>query len=99
VPKRVIWKIQLPDPGDLHHAALPGAWRVVAAGVQDGAHVAWVEVEPDRPVVERPVHVLGTGWPIPDEMYGADVRLEHRATYQWGVFVWHVYEGVVTPPW
>jgi hypothetical protein len=93
---RTVWKIDLPQPGDLNYVDLPGPWRVVAAGVQDGAHVAWVEVDPDLTPVSRPVHVVGTGWPVPENMYGADVTLQHRATYQWGAFVWHVLEGVVT---
>lgn len=92
---RIIWKVQLPDPGDLHYEALPGDWRVLAAADQGGVNVAWVEVDTGKPVSERPVHVVGTGWPLPTDMYGDDVRLEHRATFITGPFVWHVYEGVI----
>jgi hypothetical protein len=94
--ERTVWKIELAAPGDLSSVALPGHWKVVAAAVQHGVHVAWVEVEPGMPEVERPIHVIGTGWPVPRNMYGDDVRLEHRATIVDGSFVWHVYEGVVT---
>ena len=91
---RTIWKLTLPDPGDLHHAPLPAGARVVHAAIQRGAYVAWVEVDPDAPVIDTTVHVVGTGWPIPEDMYGADVRLEHRATLIASPFVWHVYQGV-----
>jgi hypothetical protein len=94
MPERSIWKIALPMPGDLYWENLPGNWRILGAGVQGDSHVAWVEVEPGEPLVSRPVHVIGTGWPVPRHMHGDDVRLEHRATYQWGSLVWHVLEGV-----
>lgn len=91
---RFIWKIDLPDPGDLTWVELPGDWRIVAADMQGGRPVAWVEVQPALELVTRPVHVIGTGWPVPKHLYGDDVTLVYRATWQWGAMVWHAYEGV-----
>lgn len=97
---RTIWKFTLPDPGDINSERLPVGARVVAAGVQEGAHVCWVEVDDSKPLVDTALHVMGTGWPVPTEFY--DDRLAYRATFQSGPFVWHVYQGVpeeIQVPW
>lgn len=92
---RTIWKITLPYPGDLGWFSLPSGARLLSADVQNGVPVGWVEVDTDVVVTEdTAIHVVGTGWEIPENMYGEDVTLEHRATFQDGAFVWHVLQGV-----
>lgn len=92
---RTIWKIVLPDPGDINWKTLPLGAQVRHVGIQDGAMCAWVEVESEAPPVDIAIHVTGTGWPVPvDSFYGDDVYLEHRGTIQVSGFVWHVWQGV-----
>lgn len=45
----------------------------------------WVEVSGDPTETGHKLHVLGTGWPVPD-------HLEHVGSAVCGSYVWHVYK-------
>jgi hypothetical protein len=60
-PRRItIWKYALPAYGAVTHAMPDGAVPL-SVGVQDGAAVVWMQVDPSQPKVDRSFVVRLTG--------------------------------------
>ena len=47
----------------------------------------WVLVDPNKPIGERTFAIVGTGYPMPD-----DIPMTYLDTVQIRSFVWHVFE-------
>jgi hypothetical protein len=98
--KRVIWKYELPRPGDPPKTY---SWRfgtIVHVGKQGDTLMVWASVAvPEKDIAPPKEHrhdlmVVGTGWEF-------DQEAEHVGTIFDGPFVWHVlrtYNGTPLPP-
>lgn len=66
---------------------LPEHHKFLHAGVQNGEHFLWLEVDPqpDDKFIESPYVICGTGRTVP-------VGAAHKITFFDGPFVWHVYD-------
>jgi hypothetical protein len=85
---RVVWKYELPEPGD-HALELPFGAEVLSVACQGDRLCLWALVEPDAPKELRRFRVLGTGWEF--ERAGR-VKFVGTALMQDGALVWHVFE-------
>jgi len=82
---RTIWKTPLASTGP-NLVDVPVGARPLAAAMQGGAAALWWQVESDAAMEQRTVHVVGTGWPLPE-------GLDHVATIlaDEGRLIWHVF--------
>lgn len=71
-------------PGASCSVKLPAGAKPVLFGKQGEQWCLWAEVETDQPMIEREVHIVGTGWDVP-------VGAEHVSSWQDEPFVWHAY--------
>lgn len=54
---------------------------------QGGMLVLWAAVDPQQPIVQRDLSVIGTGWDLPCG------TATYMATAQQGSLVWHLIDG------
>lgn len=82
----VIYKypLKLVDGQDVN---MPHGARLLTAQMQNDELCMWAEVDLDRPIGQRRINVIGTGW-----MYGGGYIGNYIATAQDGPFVWHVFD-------
>lgn len=84
-----VQKVEMPSGAQLLHVAgqevseyRPGmAWHEVVP-------MLWAKVDPDAPMTQRLIGIVGTGNPAPDDDEGVYV-----GTAICGALVWHVYDG------
>ena len=60
---RTVWKFNIPVEGSI---AMPKGAQPLAVQIQDGAPCLWTMVDLTQPSALYPIHVIGTGHPIPD---------------------------------
>ncbi len=65
---------------------IPGLRRFIHVGVQDNQICLWAEVDTSLPKEAYEIHVLGTGWSLPEE------PIRHIGSVEQSIYVWHVYE-------
>lgn len=85
---RKIFKYPI-DIADEQFLELPQDARILSVQVQDGIICIWAMVRPDNPTIRRRILVVGTGNPLPDEIWAA----HYLGTVQVGRGVWHVFEA------
>jgi len=68
---------------------LPEGSDILKAGVQDGEIYIWAEVDPDQPLKEGTILVVGTGHELPDRELG------YIDTVFLDDLVFHIYIGEV----
>lgn len=82
----VIWKFPI-ERGELGRR-LPRGAKIISAGVQDGWRITiWALVDPEAPLVERLIEVVGTGSSpaLSDGIFIGTVFV--------GLYVFHVFDG------
>lgn len=84
-----IWKFPL-EVTDVQDVALPAFAEIISAQNQGGTLFLWAIVDPDHKLLDRRIHILGTGNPVPT--VPSRKRLRFIDTVQMGMFVWHVFE-------
>ena len=82
----VIYKYKL-EITDSQVIQIPDGGVILSVADQDGALCLWAAVNPERPVVNRMIEVIGTGNPI------TSGRKRYIGTVVMTPFVWHVLES------
>lgn len=69
---------------------MPSGAKVVAIQCQNDIPCIWAEVETDNPMMNRRIHIFGTGGPIETE------NLKYLGTVQQygGGLVWHIFQAL-----
>jgi len=87
---RTVWKVNLNEAWTMAGAdapvKLPVGAEIIAAQYQHGDLCVWAIVDPDAETEDRPIHVIGTGNPIPDGVSYVDTVQAGD-----GLLVWHVF--------
>ncbi len=83
---RRIYKYPLRISGE-QDVEMPEGAELLSVGGQGGELVLWAQVDPDARLVRRKVILYGTGHELRDEPH------RYVGTVQFGIFVWHVYDG------
>jgi len=88
---REIYKYRVPVKDVWHDVAMPSHATIVHVACQDtpGVVSLWAEIENESASVTRSFRIYGTGQSIPDDTDYVGTALD-------GMFVWHVYENVLT---
>lgn len=83
---KVVYKIDLPKPGDSIHVYFRTSFKPLHVGLQNDIARLWFEVDPTEKDGE-PVELIciGTGWTVdtPD--------IQYMGTIIDGAFTWHYY--------
>ncbi len=82
-----IWKFPLVVT-DRQNIRLPSLHRVLSVQEQGDQIMMWVAVDTDASYVNETFVIVGTGYPIPDDIAIKD----HVGSVQQGMFVWHVFQ-------
>lgn len=83
---RTIWKYPVPVQ-DRTVLRVPSDFDPLTVQVQGQSLCLWAAVDSDLPLAEVEVRVLGTGYPVPEDLGGE----YYVGSVQDGVFVWHVF--------
>ena len=88
---KVVYKLQLPEPGQIFDARLSRVVGFLHVGLQMGKPCLWFEVDPEtKETVEYMITCVGTGWAFEGE------RCFHIGTIVTDSgFVWHYYAHIV----
>lgn len=81
-----IYKYQLTDAETT--LQVPDATQWLHVDEQSDRVTVWAQVFTDQPLVDRTLHIVGTGLPVPDGAH------RHIGSCKIGPFVFHVFEGV-----
>jgi hypothetical protein len=84
----VIWKFAL-EVTDTQRVFMPNRAKILSAAHQNGYVCIWAMVNPDRPLQERVIEIIGTGNPFPA---GSGIDRKFIGTVVANPFVWHVFE-------
>lgn len=90
VIKQTIWKFPLEITG-VQEVRLPRGAKIISVANQNGVICLWAMVAPDSPLEPRIIFIYGTGHPLPEDsgrFLGSVLQ---------DPFVWHVFEGTITP--
>lgn len=85
---QTVWKYSLPCAG-VNRLLLPTGAQVLHVASQNDDLCLWVQVDPERSVVWRTFHVVGTGHDLPSD---AVLRFVGTAMLFAGSLVLHVFE-------
>lgn len=93
--KRTTWKFHL-HPSHVDHSdtvivRMPRGSHLLrtAMAVGPDTMAIWAVVDPEEPIVERAIRIIGTGNPLHD-----DIALDkHVGTVSMPPFIWHVWDG------
>lgn len=89
---RTVWKYEL--PGSETTLDLPVDAKPIHVATQGAGTICmWVEVDPSAPTRRRRFYVVGTGHPIPPDVF-PPIHVGSFLTDQAGTFVFHVYESL-----
>ena len=89
---RIIHKYAL-HPG-MATVTLPGNAEILTVQAQYDSPELWALVEQDNPIETRVFHIFGTGWIIPDDPSGRELRYINTYQQAGGELVFHVFEEV-----
>jgi hypothetical protein len=82
---KTIYKFEL-DECTMVEVNSDSRWLKVDA--QDGNTYLWATIDTDKPIVEKAIHIYGTGHELP---YNVDFA-DHIGTFFQGPFVWHAFD-------
>lgn len=85
---KVIWKYPL-EVTDRQEVPMPAEAQFLHVGLQNGQVCVWALVDPSKEMETVPIHIVGTGNPMPPDNDWA----YHLGTVQQGPFVWHIFIG------
>jgi len=71
---------------DVQSLELPKGYEILSVGEQGGGLVMWAEVDPEQPLYQARIRIVGTGQPI------SPVDRQFIGTVQIGMMAWHVFE-------
>lgn len=84
---KTVWKAEL-QPEQLQAISVPRGSEFLCAREQFETICVWFKCDPDRPLEQVAIAVVGTGHPTP-----ADGRYLGSAFLRGGALVFHVFEG------
>jgi len=90
--KKVIYKYEVEQRGlfEICELNVPIGSNMIHMDVQNDQICAWLEVNPDAPIVPFHFFITGTGIPFPESL--EEIKYEHMNSFIMGRFVWHVYQ-------
>jgi hypothetical protein len=71
---------------------MPGGAEILTVQMQDDEPTVWARVEPNRPLADRVLVIVGTGWEVPADA-GRYIGTWQTTT---GQFVFHLFESVTS---
>lgn len=94
---KTVHKYPITQLGEIE-VEMPEGSIPIAFQMQGETPTLWCIVDTERPMVKRPMAVVGTGKPLPNSMGpavrggGRAARGRHVGTLQYDVFVWHLFD-------
>lgn len=94
---KVIWKFVLDDLESPVAVKMPAGANILTCGMSGRDYAVWAMIDTDQPIVDRRLHVVGTGWPLTTEI----ARMPYLGTIfvssVFGNLVFHLFDGGETP--
>jgi hypothetical protein len=81
-----IWKYPFEIDNEIT-VQMPAEAQIVRIECQGGIPCIWALVDPIAPTIMRKFYIFKTGFEIPDGYL-------HWASFEKGIFVWHVFEAM-----